>query len=79
VLKYDREDLKWAMNTKHSLAKETDNPNYLFCIKLETSNKQIAVKRCEMLINLLAVYSYNMRREGKQNGLIKPGLYKDTK
>lgn len=74
--KLTREDLKWATTTEHHLAKANDQSGYLFCVELKTENKELAVNRAEMLIELLANWGYMIRKAGEQQNLVRPGVFK---
>lgn len=71
-----REDMKWATNTKHHLGMADGNEGFVFCVELETKDKEVAVSRAETLIELLANWGYSIRKAGEKAGHFRPPLVK---
>lgn len=71
-----REDMKWATSTKHHLAKANDAETFLFCVELDTMDKNVAVGRAEALIELLASWGYSIKKAGEKAGHFRPALIK---
>lgn len=73
---WTREDLKWGTNTKHHIGKADGKEGFVFCVELDTHNKDLAVARSLMLIELLASWGQGLRKAGEQAGHFRPALIK---
>ncbi len=73
---WTKEDLKWATNTKHHIGKADGKEGFVFCVVLDTQNKEQAVARSLMLIELLANWGQGLRAAGEQAGHFRPPLIK---